>query len=300
MGRASGVGAEVASASTSPRVDRSVTLHDGRQMAYAEWGRPDGRPVVLLHGMPGSRLLCPDDVANVDAGVRLITIDRPGYGRSSPNAGRSMLDWIGDYGEWFQMVGLAPCPIVGWSAGGPYALACAARCPELVTSVGLAASTAPLDEVPSRWDSMSVEVRVLIELLRTDAAAATERIAARCAWFATDWASVLEPGWGSADDAVLTEQDVVDTFLAGMAEAARQGTSGYVEDWIADSLPWGFSATEVTQDTHIWWGDDDQTVLRPCADYFKRAIPRSTLTVLADEGHLFAIRHWQAMLTALA
>lgn len=75
----------VSSASASPKVDRVVTLGDGRRIAYAEWGRTDGRPIVLFHGMPGSRLFCPDEKETERAGVRLITIDRPGYGRSSPH-----------------------------------------------------------------------------------------------------------------------------------------------------------------------------------------------------------------------
>ena len=83
----------------TPRVDRVVALRDGRRVAYAEWGRTDGRPVVLLHGMPGSRLLCPDAEATVRAGVRLITIDRPCYGLSSPNPGRTLLGWVDDHVE---------------------------------------------------------------------------------------------------------------------------------------------------------------------------------------------------------
>ncbi len=69
-----------------PRFDSVVALRDGRSLAYAEWGDPLGRPVVLFHGQPGSRLLCPDADATESAGVRLITVDRPGYGRSDPES----------------------------------------------------------------------------------------------------------------------------------------------------------------------------------------------------------------------
>ena len=261
-----------------------MTLHDGRRMAYAEWGAADGRPVVLFHGMPGSRLSCPDEEATERAGVRLITIDRPGYGISSPNPGRTLLSWVADYVEWAGLVGLSPCPIVGWSGGGPYALACAVQCPECVTSVGLAASSAPLDEVPSEWDGLPVEVRDLTRLLRSDAPAAMEGINARCQWFATGWETIFDPGMGTADDALLAERGVLEPSLGEMREAARQGTAGYVEDWIADALPWGFSPSEVSHDVHVWWGDDDQLVGRDSAEYFARAIKRSTLTILAAKA----------------
>jgi pimeloyl-ACP methyl ester carboxylesterase len=292
----------------NPRLDRVVTLRDGRSVAFAEWGPMDGRPVVLLHGMPGSRLLCPDADATERAGVRLITIDRPGYGLSTPHPGRTLLGWVDDYVEWAELVGLPPCPIVGWSSGGPYALACAVRRPDYVTAVGLAASPAPLDEVASEWDGLSTETRALTELLRRDGPAALDGIRARCRWFVSDWETMFEPGWTSSrdridvvdpDDVLLAERKVLGPMLAEMREGARQGSAGYVEDWIAESLPWGFSPAEVRHDVHIWWGEGDLLVPRSCAAHFSRTIKRSTLTVLANEGHLFPLQHWQEMLAAL-
>ena len=187
-GRSTGIGfPSVSRPSAAPKRDRVVTLRDGRRVGFAEWGPTDGRPVVLFHGMPGSRLSCPDEEETERAGVRLITIDRPGYGVSSPHPGRTLLGWVSDYVEWAELVGLPPCPIVGWSGGGPYALACAVQRPECVTAVGLAASPAPLDEVPSEWDGLAAEVRDLIRLLRRDPPAAMEGINARCEWLATGW-----------------------------------------------------------------------------------------------------------------
>ena len=291
----------------SPNVDRVVTLSDGRHLAYSEWGRPDGRPVVLLHGMPGSRLFCPDAEATEGAGVRLITMDRPGYGGSTSHPGRTLLGWVDDFVEWMELVGLAPCPIVGWSSGGPYALACAARRPHSVTSVGLVASPAPLDEVPSEWDALSGETRKLTELLRRGVPEALDGIRSRCQWFENDWETIFEPGWASSragfdvvdpDDALLAKRDVREPMETETREAARQGTAGYVQDWIAEALPWGFSPTEVGHDVHIWWGDGDLLVARACAEHFARTIRRSTLTVVPGEGHLIPLQHWQEMLAA--
>jgi pimeloyl-ACP methyl ester carboxylesterase len=253
----------------------------------------------LFHGIPGSRLLCPDEDETERAGVRLITIDRPGYGMSSPDPGRTLLDWAADYVDWAAVVGLPPCPVVGWSGGGPYALACAARLPDHVTSVALLASTAPWDEVPNELAGLSDEVRQLMTLLRTDAPEAVDGVKARSQWYAEGWETMFEPGNGTADDALLAENGVLEPALAWMREGARQGTAGYVDDWIIDSLPWGFSLSDVSQDVHVWWGDDDQFVGRECAEYLARAIKRSTLTVLAGEGHMFPIRLWGEVLAAL-
>jgi pimeloyl-ACP methyl ester carboxylesterase len=292
----------------TPLRDLAVTLRDGRRVAYAEWGRRDGRPVVLLHGMPGSRLFCPDEEQTVRADVLLLTVDRPGYGLSSPRPGRALLDWVDDYVEWADLVGLPPCPMVGWSSGGPYALACAAHRPELVTSVALAASPAPLDEVPGSWSRLPHEVRELIELLRRDAPAALDGIRRRCAWFEHGWPTMFEPGWTAAmadggvvdpDDVLLADPDVLGPMLASMREAARQGTAGYVEDWIAESLPWGFSPAMVQQHVQVWWGEGDALIPAADAEHLARTINRGELVVLPGEGHLFPVQHWGEMLSAL-
>src|SRR5262245_41182118 len=118
-----------------PTLDRTMTLGDGRILAFAEWGDRSGRPVLLFHGMPGSRLLCPDLGATETAGVRLITLDRPGYGRSGPHQGRTLLDSANDVRELADHLSLAHVSIIGWSSGGPHALACARGIPDRVTAV---------------------------------------------------------------------------------------------------------------------------------------------------------------------
>ena len=78
------------------RRDGGLSLPDGRNLAYAEWGTSSGPPVLLFHGGPGSRLFCPDYEATMSSGVRLITIDRPGFGGSDPQPGRTLLGWADD------------------------------------------------------------------------------------------------------------------------------------------------------------------------------------------------------------
>jgi pimeloyl-ACP methyl ester carboxylesterase len=297
--RASGGVSVMGAPSASPRRDQVLTLRDGRRLGYAEWGSLDGRPVVLLHGMPGSRLLCPDVEQTERFGVRLLTLDRPGYGMSTPRPGRTLLDWADEFVEWAEIIGLPPCPIVGWSSGGPYALACAVRCPERVTSIGLASSVAPLDEVPGAWNRQPAEVRDLTELVRTDLAAARDGVRARCQWFERGWQTMVEPAGSNPDDVLLSQRAVFEPMRELMREAARQGIAGYVDDWIAESLPWQFSPRRVHHDVHVWWGDADELVPRADAEALASTIARSTLTVLPGEGHLLLITRWAEVLTAL-
>ncbi len=84
----------------SPRIDTVIELSDKRRLAFAEYGDPDGAPVFLFHGLPGSRLswgLLPDNP--FPSGMRIIAPDRPGYGKSDPKPGRTQLDWANDVAE---------------------------------------------------------------------------------------------------------------------------------------------------------------------------------------------------------
>jgi pimeloyl-ACP methyl ester carboxylesterase len=279
-----------------PQSDSRVTLRDGRAVAYAEWGDLGGRPVVLFHGTPGSRLLCPDADATAALGVRLITVDRPGYGRSDPDPDHSLQTWADDYAELHAALGLPPCPIVGWSGGGPYALACAVRTPALVTSIGLAASRGPLDDLPDGYDAKE---RSLAELLRRDRAAALEGITQSCQWYADDPRSTFAEGWDGPDDALLTQPNVRQTMIEWEVEGARQGSIGLVADRIAKFQPWGFSVANVTHGARVWVGGADDPLVLQAADYFIATIPRATLVTFDDSGHLLTIPHWAEMLTWL-
>lgn len=84
--------------SSVPAVDQTLVLSDGRTLGYALWGEPGGTPVLLVGTSPGSRLLCPDLPATLAAGVRLVTVDRPGSGRSDPDPHPGMARWVADTG----------------------------------------------------------------------------------------------------------------------------------------------------------------------------------------------------------
>jgi pimeloyl-ACP methyl ester carboxylesterase len=286
--------------SADPQRDGVVTLADGRRVSYAEWGPSNGRPVVLLHGMPGSRRFCPDVVATEAAGVRLLALDRPGYGGSTPKRGRTLLSWADDFAQWADAIGLAPGAVIGWSSGGPYALACALRCPDRITGIGLASSVAPLDEVPDGWASQSEDVRTLTERVRRDMNEARDGVAARCEWFTDGWQSFVEPVGSNPDDVLLADNVVFASMRESMREAARQGTAGYVDDWIAESLPWKFSPAAVQHEVHIWWGTEDDVVPRAHAETLASTLPRSRLEIIPGQGHLLVISHWADMLAALA
>jgi pimeloyl-ACP methyl ester carboxylesterase len=287
-------------ATATPKFDRTIGLRDGRQLAYCEWGALDGNPVVLLHGSPGSRLFCPDEDATKAAGVRLLTIDRPGYGRSDPRPSSALLDWPDDYIELADQLHLPPCPVIGWSAGGRYALALRYRAPDLVTTIGVAGSPGPIDHVPGALDELSLEDRDILALLAHDRGAGLAAIEKNFAWFAGNgWETIFAESWGAADDSVLGRPQVLAALKAAVQEGGRRGPAGFAADEVAWIMPWGFSVAEIRRRVHVWRGDSDGQVGRAHADYLARSILQSNLVTFENAGHLFPIIHWGEMLDSL-
>ncbi len=134
---------------TYPYADEVLALADGRRLAWAEWGDPRGSPVVFLHPCPGSRMLCPDPALTTAAGVRLITVDRPGYGRSDPVAVPTLGGFAHDLERLLDHLWLGQIRLVGWACGGQYAAAGAAVLAERVSGLVLAATPVPGDRF--RW-----------------------------------------------------------------------------------------------------------------------------------------------------
>ena len=124
--------------------DRTVTTQDGRKLRISEAGQPDGIPVLVHHGTPGSRLLYQPWVEDAQSrGIRLISYERPGYGGSTPHPGRSVASVADDVSAIAEHLNLDLLCVWGASGGGPHALACAALLPDLVVAAAAIASPAP-------------------------------------------------------------------------------------------------------------------------------------------------------------
>ena len=139
-----------------PLADRSITLADGRRLAFAEWGDLGGPVVVFFHGTPHSRLWCPDIAATRATGVHLVTVDRPGYGRSDPPpADLTMRGWTDDVSQLADTLHVDRVGVVGWSGGALYATACAAVIPERLSGAGEVGGAGwPVDEQPGALDDL--------------------------------------------------------------------------------------------------------------------------------------------------
>jgi pimeloyl-ACP methyl ester carboxylesterase len=289
-------------ATASPKVDSTIRLSDGRRMAYSEWGDLGGRPVVLAHGGSGSRLLCPDGDATEAAGVRLITIDRPGYGLSELRTGRTLLDWVDDFVELADRLDISRCAVVGWSGGAPFALALGFRLPNRVTTLGFAAPASISTLIPGIAEAAgwSAGYRADAELFARDPAAGLASFEERYAWISGDgWEALFDEDFGAVDDRLLADPEIRQAMKTMVREGARQGAAGRVADEVVELSPMGFSVTDITQPVHVWSGALDGIDIRMTVDYLVHAIPRATLITYPDGAHLFPFERWAEMLATL-
>lgn len=291
-----------------PIRDERLRLRDGRALAYTAWGNLDGPPVLFFHGSPLSRLWCPDEEATQAAGVHLVVVDRPGVGRSDVQPGRRLEDWPLDVAELADALGLERFAVAGYSAGGPYALACAALLGERVTRAGLVSTTAHmfLRERPGAIEELDKEDRRAFELVeREDRETAARRFAAEL----EEWTrSVAEEPRRFLDPLPVNDQNRwfredsarVGPFLEAIGEALRQGPAATAWGRLIAFEPCPFRLEEISVDVLLWHGRLD--AIAPCAavEFLAARIPNCKVTIWPDEGHIGIARHWDEILSALA
>jgi len=275
-----------------PHPVQKLDLADGRTLAFTEWGDPDGRPVITCHGTPGCRLnRHPNQKLVRSTGARVIAFDRPGYGQSSRNCGRRVVDVVDDVARLADHLDLQEFAVVGGSGGGPHALAIAAVFGDRVTRAACIVGIAPYDVLGDEWftgmDPMNVkefswaldgEERLQTELSREDA-----EMRARVA---EDPSNVLgDFDLPDADRRVLARPDVGTVIRESIAEQSANGVWGWVDDDLAFTKPWGFDPATIRVPTAIWWGAQDVLVPPQHGEWLAATVPNAVVRVHHGGGH---------------
>ena len=285
--------------SAIPTRQAQITSADGRRLAYAEFGDREGRPVILFHGNPGSRLICPDVAVTIAAEVRLITFDRPGFGGSDPHPFHRLIDVADDFAQLASLLDVRRCSVIGWSAGGPYALAAAARHRDLVESAAVV-SSAGLQDDPGVAARHTDHTRALMTRLRGRLPDAVSAVEDRFASYAEDPAVIVKmtvANEADPDRRLMRLPEVAAALSEMWREGARQGTRGVTDGWIALwALHPGFDPVDVTQPVAVWHGTGDVIVDVGEGARLAEALPDSHLHLLPGEGHLIALEHWAEIL----
>lgn len=257
----------------------------GRRLAYAEYGAPDGSPVVLCHGTPGSHVV--GELLHesaTDAHVRLVVPDRPGIGRSSFRPGRTIDDWPGSVAALARTLSFEEFGVVGFSGGGPYALATAGAMPDRVTSAGLLASAAP---PTAPREELQVATRLAAAL------ACHVPIVARAAFRAQAWA--LDRSGPSAAASVYTDREVgpdgVDPEVADVLEtnvrtALSNSARGVVHDLALLDSNWGVALSSISAPVSAHYGGQDASAPVSHGEFLVERLPEADLDVHPHADHL--------------
>lgn len=272
------------------------TLPAGRQLGYAEYGVPAGNPVLFFHGSPGSRHIHADMVDILERHrIRLIAVERPGYGLSGPQTGRTMLNWADDISALADALGLQRFSIIGFSGGSPYALACAFKLPDRVTKIALAGALAPLD-ASGVIEGMSPAVSGLYALAQSNPDELRNTFAA----IAPSPAALVDAMSASAGD---WDKNVINArrqeFETEYAQTLRSGIEGVASDFVLMSGNWGFPLNGINTETHLWSGTGDQNTPPAMTTYLSSQLSNSRTFMLPDEGHFALYRHWKEILEQL-
>jgi pimeloyl-ACP methyl ester carboxylesterase len=281
---------------------RSITLPDGRRADLLTSGPADGLPLVLHEGTPVGLVFYPPTVRAAQArGLRVILAARPGYQGSTPRPGRRVVDVAGDTAAILDELGADTFVTMGWSGGGPHALACAAALPGRCLAAASIAGVAPYQAKGLDWlagmgqenlDEFGAAVRgeaALTQYLEADAVAVG-------AVTGTEVARTLGGLVIAADQAVLTGE-FADHVAASLRASISTGLAGWRDDDLAFVGDWGFSlgwepvgATGVTAagpaPVAIWQGDQDQMVPFAHGQWLAAHIAGARMHLLPGEGHL--------------
>lgn len=271
-------------------IQRSVVLADGRRLGWTDVGDPDATPVFYLHGVPGSGAEAATlrNIAD-EAGVRLLGVDRPGFGESDPHPDRTLLGHVDDLVALADALQLDQPAVVGYSGGGPYALGCGAVAADRFGAIGVVAGAGPVLGRES-WQRMDATDRLLTWLGRR-APRAGGAIVAGAGWFTRVLPTAGQRMWAMdlpyADRATLQLYPTqARAHIDLLARTMASSGTAVVEDERVLADPWGFGADEVRTEVHWWHGAEDRTVPLSEVSAHIDELPDVDLTVVADAGHL--------------
>ncbi len=281
----------------------TLRLEDGRLLGYAVYGDPEGWPIFYFHGFPGSRLEAQlaDRVA-ARMGIRLIALDRPGFGLSDFKPRRTIFEWPDDVVKIADALGINRFATIGVSGGGPYAAACALKIPQRLTAVAIVCGLGPLD-TPNGTDRM-VRTNHLIFFLGRRlpwlAKISLWRIAYQVRRNPEGTLRRMIVALPDPDKAVLARPEVKTAMKDNVVEAFRGGSRGAACELLLYTRPWGFLLEDIATRVNLWHGEQDVSVPPTMGQYQARTIPNCRAIFYPGEGHFsLVINHMEEVLSGL-
>ncbi|HEX4267964.1 MAG TPA: alpha/beta hydrolase [Steroidobacteraceae bacterium] len=292
-----------ASASSATEREHRLRLADGRTLACLELGDPAGPPVLYFHGYPGSRLEARVAATAAEKlGLRLLSVDRPGFGQSTFQRGRRIGGWAADIGALADQLALDRFSIVGVSGGAPYAMACAASLPDRLARIALVCPLGPL-EVAASKAGMLAQDRLMLALGAHAAPLARGVVHLLAHWMRQDaerYVKFMIAGMVSPDRDLFADPGYRSLVRESTAEALRQGGRGAAWELTLIARRWDFRLQDVRMPVSLWQGLADQILPAAMARRLAAALPACTARYFPGEGHLsLVVRHIGEVLAEL-
>ena len=287
---------------------QTMTLRDGRTVAFDDIGDQNGFPVMYNPGFLNSRLARPPaEHFAAQVGLRMICLDRPGYGGSSPQLYRTLWGWAADIEQLADHLGIGQFAVLGWSHGGPHSLAIASYLADRVTHGVLVASSAAWVDHPQALSSVHWILRmpwrlrgvpalqkvlptVMARQVRSDAEAMVSS-------YETPSRS---HAYSEPDCAVLREPAMHEQWVANLKETFRQGPVAAMPDYMAVDHTERFHVEDVRQHMDLFHGDRDIAVQPVASRILTDLLPDADLHVIPGAGHLCILSHWEQILSVVA
>lgn len=272
-------------------IEDILTLKDGRKLGYGLYGNTQGLPLLDFHGIPGSRreaALMADFLGRED--LCFVGFDRPGYGCSTPRGGFRILDLPEDVIALTNHLKLDRFLVLGYSGGGPFALALAARHPERIAAIGIVSGVGParsgskgMHASNQRKFDMARKMPWLARAMLFAAFSGLRKNPARLS-------SQLHHIWEqmpAPDQKVLSDWRFADGILAVTRDAIQNSVNGWVNEELLMALPWGFTPQEIScSNIYLWHGSKDKNVPLAMGKAVAEQLPGCRASFLKDEGHL--------------
>jgi pimeloyl-ACP methyl ester carboxylesterase len=269
--------------------DNLLTLPDGRKLAYAEFGVPDGHPVLYCHSTPGSRL--DPLLLGVDTfsqfGLRVIVPDRPGMGESDFQANRGFSDWTKDVLALTEYLGLNQFSVLAVSGGSGYAAVCAAKIPEKLSKVVIVSGSWRIDSETMKSIGFPLNVMwqittyapillpIAFKMMSQSPKAGIEQDAAP--------PNNIMP---AADNAVMAQPENLAHFQRSLREALKQGRKGPTWDMRLYVREWDFDPAEIQIPLTLFHGAQDRNFPMEFVQRVAKSLPLAQLKVYPEDGHI--------------
>jgi pimeloyl-ACP methyl ester carboxylesterase len=288
-----------------PKLEGNIAVGDDRQIGFAEFGDPQGRAVFWLHGTPGARRQIPMEarVYAEQRQIRLIGVDRPGIGSSTPYQYDTVLAFADDMRTIADTLGIDKMEVIGLSGGGPYTLACAAAMPDRVVAAGVIGGVAPTmgsDAIAGGvMGSVGLRVAPLLQAAGGPiglAASVLIRLIRPLASPAADLYGRVSP---EADRRLLARPEIKAMFLDDLLNGSRKQMAAPFADVVVFARDWGFRLDEVKVPVRWWHGDHDHIVPFEHGQHVVAKLPDVELYHLPGESHLAGLGRAEEILATM-